>query len=323
MRIIFRADASRKIGSGHVMRSSILAEEAVSRGHECIFIGQIDDLYWVESYVSQLGYTRIFRSEDQYVPNKETDTLVLDSYSINPSSRFVSRDIWKQIVCISDLLTPPYNSDIELRPGFSTEYVGGAGRRILTGPEYVLVRKGTKKSLRLERSGLPLKVLIVGGGSDPFGFVEAICKLLPDLNLSLEVHIFGDRVFTESKFCVFITHHFGVSLDLVAEGVDVVLSTASTSSLEFIARELPCGIVCAVNNQKELYDQLGELSYALPLGGLDPNGTWNFNLKNLMRLLSIIEVRDQIRTTISGLVDLKGPSRVLDEIESQIPPHQR
>jgi spore coat polysaccharide biosynthesis predicted glycosyltransferase SpsG len=293
----------------------MLAEEAVSRGHECIFIGQIDDLSWVESYVSQLGYTRIFRSEDQYVPNKKTDTLVLDSYSINPSSRFVSRDMWKQIVCISDLLTPSYNSDIELRPGFFSGYEGEAGKWVLTGPEHVLVRKGTKKSIRIERSGLPLKVLIVGGGSDPFGFVEAICRLLPDLNLALEIHVFGDRVFTDSKFCVFITHPSGVSLDLVAEGVDVVLSTASTLSLEFIARELPCGIVCAVNNQKELYEQLAELSYAIPIGGLDSNGAWHFNLENLMRLLSILEVRDGIRTAISGLVDLKGPSRVLDKIE--------
>jgi spore coat polysaccharide biosynthesis predicted glycosyltransferase SpsG len=299
------------------MRSSILAEEAISRGHECVFIGRIDDLSWVESYVSQLGYTRIFCSEDQYVPNNKTDTLILDSYSIDPSSRFVSKDIWKQIVCIHDSLTPSYNSDIELMPGFSRGYDGEAGRRILTGPEYVLVRKGTKKSKRLERSGLPLKVLIVGGGSDPFGFVEAICKLLPDLNLSLEIHVFGNKVFADSKFCLFVTHPFGASLDLVAEDVDVVLSTASTSSLEFIARELPCGIVCAVNNQKELYDQLGDLSYALPLGCLDSDGAWDFNLKNLTELLSILNLRDQIRSAISGLVDLKGPSRVLDEIEGQ------
>ena len=47
MRFIFRADASRENGSGHVMRSSVLAEEAISRGYECIFIGEISDLDWV------------------------------------------------------------------------------------------------------------------------------------------------------------------------------------------------------------------------------------------------------------------------------------
>lgn len=55
MRIIFRADASREIGSGHVMRSSVLAEEAVSRGFERIFIGSISGLDWVADRISTLG----------------------------------------------------------------------------------------------------------------------------------------------------------------------------------------------------------------------------------------------------------------------------
>jgi len=47
VRFIFRADASREIGSGHVMRSLALAEEAISRGFDCIFVGKISDLDWV------------------------------------------------------------------------------------------------------------------------------------------------------------------------------------------------------------------------------------------------------------------------------------
>ena len=318
MRIIFRADASRKIGSGHVMRSSMLAEEAVFRGHECIFIGQIDDLSWVEKYILQLGYSDVFHNENQYLPNKSTDTLILDSYSIDPSSSFISRENWKQVLSISDLLTPPYYSDIELRPGFFEVNRIGSRTRVLTGPEYVLVRRGTQKSKRIERPGLPLKVLVTGGGSDPFGFVEEICKVLPTLNLSLEVHVFSARVFAAKNLCEFVNHPLGRSLDVIASDVDVVLTTASTSSLEFIAREIPCGIVCAVDNQRELYDQLGQMSYAMPIGTLHSDGVWSFDREGLMKLLSGIEQRNEIRFAISGLVDLKGPSRVLNELEKKI-----
>jgi spore coat polysaccharide biosynthesis predicted glycosyltransferase SpsG len=158
-------------------------------------------------------------------------------------------------------------------------------------------------------------VLITGGGSDPFKFVETICQVLPNFNLSLEIHVFGNTNFPRAGNCEFVTHPLGASLDLVANDVDVVLTTASSSSFEFIARELPCGVVCAVDNQKELYDQLGNLGYALQLGFLDWNNTWNFDQVYLRELLSSLAVRQKIQTAISSLVDLRGPSRVLNELE--------
>jgi hypothetical protein len=63
MRFVFRADASREIGSGHVMRSSVLAEEAISRGFECVFIGKISDLDWVAKRISTLGFTQVLSEE--------------------------------------------------------------------------------------------------------------------------------------------------------------------------------------------------------------------------------------------------------------------
>ena len=87
MRFIFRADASREIGSGHVMRSSVLAEEAISRNFECIFVGRISGLDWVSERIANLGFSRVIEDERLFDVDRELDILVLDTYSIPVSSQ--------------------------------------------------------------------------------------------------------------------------------------------------------------------------------------------------------------------------------------------
>ena len=47
--------------------------------------------------------------------------------------------------------------------------------------------------------------------------------------------------------------------------VDLILTTSSTSSLEFIACGPPVGVACAVENQKQYYAALGQLGIATQL----------------------------------------------------------
>ena len=42
MRFVIRADAYRMSGAGHVMRSSVIAEELIDRGYEVYFVGNVD-----------------------------------------------------------------------------------------------------------------------------------------------------------------------------------------------------------------------------------------------------------------------------------------
>ena len=44
MRYVLRADASKILGAGHVMRSSAIAEELITQGAEVVFVGEISDL---------------------------------------------------------------------------------------------------------------------------------------------------------------------------------------------------------------------------------------------------------------------------------------
>ena len=59
MDFVFRADASLKDGTGHVMRLYAIAEEAIGRGINCTFVGNLDEVPWLSKKVRNLGFQSI------------------------------------------------------------------------------------------------------------------------------------------------------------------------------------------------------------------------------------------------------------------------
>jgi len=312
MRFIFRADASREIGTGHVMRSSVLAEEAISRGYECIFVGEISDMDWVANRIANMGFSQVVAESGSFDSDANSDVLILDSYSISTSDAFISKNKWKLVMSICDEITPKYDVDIELHPSLESTSTKRVASIVLSGPEYILIRRGIEKSKRSAALGAVTKVLVFGGGSDPFGFVREISYVLSSMGLNLEVHIFSDEVIPANLSLGLIQHPLGSALDSVVCHVDVVLTTASTSSLECIAREIPTGVVCAVDNQKGCFEQLARLGYASKIGVRRSSGVWDFDLNSIHELLGSQKKRDSLKKATRGLIDFKGASRVID-----------
>lgn len=312
MRFIFRADASRELGTGHVMRSSVLAEEAISRGYECIFVGKISDLDWVDNRIAKLGFSRIVSDDRTFKSDLNSDVLILDSYLIPVSDAFIAKKNWKLVLTICDEITPKYAADVELHPGLETTSARSVAPIVLSGPEYILIRKGIEKSKRVLDSDGITKVLLFGGGSDPFGFVREVLNVITSMNLNLEIHVFSYDVIPADITLRLVCHPMGSELDSVAAYVDVVLTTASSSSLESIAREIPTGVGCAVDNQENYFEQLERLGYASTIGVRNREGVWNFDVESIMELLGSQNKRVALREATRGLIDLKGASRIID-----------
>jgi spore coat polysaccharide biosynthesis predicted glycosyltransferase SpsG len=298
------------------MRSSVLAEEAISRGYECIFVGRILDLEWVTERISNMGFTQVLSDYRSFKANSRTDVLVIDSYSIPVSNEFIAKNNWKFVLSICDQITPKYASDMELRPGFEKIQTSFHGPVVLSGIEYLLIRQGIEKSSRKRDEGAVTKLLIVGGGSDPFGFVPAMAHLIALQGLHLEMHLFSNDEIPTTPGLDCVIHPIGSMLDYIANQVDVVFTTASTSSLEFIAREIPTGVVCAVGNQAEYFEQLGRLGYATQIGHRNPKNSWEFNLPAVKEMLESQHKRDSLKEAIHGLIDHKGAARVIDILVS-------
>jgi spore coat polysaccharide biosynthesis predicted glycosyltransferase SpsG len=317
MRIVFRADASPQIGSGHVMRVTTIAQEAIARGYECHFVGRIGELAWVEKYVRALG----FESINQDVTNRDSkfqsEILVFDSYTIALDSDYINPNYWKLVICVIDEFSPNYSADIYVNQSMAKKSLSRTGTSF-NGPEFALIRSSIKKTLDRKVFDFPPTILILGGGSDPYGFVKAVLQKLSDSGSLFFAHVFSNESLDGFSGLRIYQHQIGLELDEVANDVDFAITTASTSSIEFIAREIPTLVACAVDNQEKFYSELAELGLAIPIGVRDSDGEWQLDLQTIKETIEDPKACLELRRRIHGVIDLKGPSRIMDEIELRI-----
>jgi len=311
MRLIVRADAGPTIGAGHVMRLSSIMEESISRGIDTQFIGRIYEMPWVQERLRNLHGLRLFDSSIDFVPNVDSDILLLDSYTLEVNDPFLAPNRWKSIVSIVDVLTPPYKSNLQIHPGLSTNWP--AEMNILCGPRFVPIRRNLSRTVR-ETNSRKLRIVIVGGGTDLFGFGLSVAEALRDHNQDYEAVVFlkpdNSLPFEDSRFEF---QEIGNSLDQMIDDADLILTTASTTCLEFIALGKAIGVLCGVDNQIDYYQRITESGLAAPLGRYEGRG-WSIDTDLLSKLISDDTFRKNLQARTTGFIDGKGCQRILDEI---------
>jgi spore coat polysaccharide biosynthesis predicted glycosyltransferase SpsG len=295
------------------MRSSAIAEDLIARGREAIFIGAISDVPWVASRIMSLGFSQILESSEAFVSDPGNDVLILDSYTVSTGDEFIKQKHWRRIVAISDDLTPKYKADLIIHPGISDEWKPNREVKFLTGPKYIPFRKSIKKKVKNLSIKESLKILVVGGGTDPFNFADEICLVLKNIQGQFHVIIFSNNNLLAQMDPRFTVVQIGFQLDLEASDADLVFTTASTTSLEFIAREIPVGLGCAVDNQQEYYESLAAAEVAMPVGEFS-ECRWKLDHAKMADLINSGELRKSLEQKSAGLLDLKGAERIVDEI---------
>ena len=162
-------------------------------------------------------------------------------------------------------------------------------------------------------------MIIFGGGSDKFNFACAMALGLaniPEFNRAVFISDLQTEI--ESMDSRFEVKVFGTELDAELESADLVFTTASTSSLEIIAREIPLGICCVANNQKSYFDALTDLEIAAGIGEHSTTGDWELHWVMIRKLIRGSNFRRMISRNSKGYFDLLGSQRIVDEILSLV-----
>ncbi len=295
------------------MRCSAIAEELIQRGQEVVFVGTYTDVPWLASRMKTLGFSEIIQNPEEFISNSSTDVLILDSYVVPVDEKFIQKKNWRSVVTIIDEVTPKYLSDLQIHPGLSLDLLKKSSQRILAGPKYIPFRKSIEKNKDVLAKKNSPNILILGGGTDVFNFAGAMSNLLKNLQDDFSAYLFGSSESSINLDSRFTLVPFGSELDELAAVANLVFTTASTTSLEFIAREVAVGIGCAVSNQKEYYETLSARGVALPIGQFNES-FWELDESNIIELIRSEKCRGALIQNCSDLIDLKGAERIVDEI---------
>jgi len=311
VKIVFRVDASLKMGIGHLMRCLTLANEFKLQSHEIFFICrelpgnlillikypvlvlpkndnfQSDNLYlnWLSASQKQDSEQTI-----KAIP-KDTDLLIIDNYALDEKWHKRLRQYTKKIMVIDDLADRKFDCDMLLNQnlGFhikdyddkvpnSCELLLGCGY-VLLRPEFQLLRK--KALVKRKRTKVIKNILISIGGVDQSNKTYDILQDIPD-SFNIVVVLGG-----QSQHNKMITNYAKIkkNVNVIVDtdnisglmlDADLAIGAGGSSSWERCCLGLPTLLYVLADNQRKIAENLEQMGAVKIIDNL------NENLQNLL-----------------------------------------
>lgn len=228
MLVVFRADASVQIGTGHVMRCLTLADELTRQGQECRFVcrdheGHLGDLLSsrgydiillpahscealdtkdssLDAYVSWLGvpWQEDARQTINALTSWKPDWLVVDHYALDAEWERALADVVGRIMVIDDLANRSHECALLLDQNLGRAYSDydsllPADCSRLIGPRYALLRHEFKelreRSLKRRQHPELKRILISLGGVDRTNVTGKVLAALEESTLSASTEL--------------------------------------------------------------------------------------------------------------------------------------
>jgi len=339
-KILIRADADTRMGTGHVMRCIALAQAWQDQGGDVTFLSHCDSKTLRKRIVDEgFAFIPIEKPHpDPYDLEHTINTLkqletrnskletwfVLDGYHFTPDyQKAIRKNSYRLLVIDDTAHLDHYHADILLNQNIhasSLHYSCDGDTVKLLGCEYVLLRREFLKYKDWERKipGKANKILVTMGGSDPDNVTLKVIKALNSLNDPyLEVKIVAgpansnaSSLENELHLSPF-TFHLLTSVSNMAElmvWADLAISAGGSTCWEMAFMGLPSCISAIAENQVTVAEHLNKGHTAVNVGLI---------CRNRIRLKQAIEEllkEDNRRQKMSNrgrvLVDGDGALRV-------------
>lgn len=286
-RILLRADAGRRIGFGHFVRTCALGGY-LCEDFECVLVSRNTDTGMQSEYQHTLANESGIRLLPSYGKNREDfdrafldqirpdDIVVLDNYFYETAFQSEVKHRCRSLVCIDDMHDRHFTADLVMtfcpltRGQFSMEPTA----KFVGGMEWSFLRKPflREQKERHHNGQTPKHVALAMGGSDPLRLTNKIVGLIRDIDPGLIIEVLAgqtvDTDFAEDDNLKVHRQASAVEIADMFDRCDMGIFPASTVCVEAFSRGLPVAAGYFVDNQEEVYAYGVEHGWFIPLGNL-------------------------------------------------------
>ncbi|WXR62334.1 UDP-2,4-diacetamido-2,4,6-trideoxy-beta-L-altropyranose hydrolase [Peptostreptococcaceae bacterium AGR-M142] len=295
MKILFRVDAGKNIGFGHMNRTMSIANELKNKNIEFCYLTRFQDGidFLKRNNVNCLKMENLdveLRTQDNFNEEslnnyikleleqikklkafKKFDTIIVDSYFVNEFYFLELKKLFKKVVYIDDLNNETYPVDILINGNIYANDLGYKkfykDTKLLLGSNYNLINKKYVNLKRKFNSKLK-EILITTGGADPnnlmINFIDFILE--NNFNEDIKINIIIGKSFEEknkikireklNKKKNFFIYEDIDYMDKLMLNSDLAISSAGSTIYELMACGTHIVYFSYANNQKYIINYL-------------------------------------------------------------------
>jgi UDP-2,4-diacetamido-2,4,6-trideoxy-beta-L-altropyranose hydrolase len=335
MNILFRADAGKKIGSGHLMRCLGLAQYLRDQGAVCLLLTTGRE----EPAVDRWREEEINVKEHQAERGSLEDAAVTLAAAVECAAQWIVADgydfgvVWQRaakeggarLLCFDDLGGASFAADLVVNqnPGAQDLSYDMDGGEALAGPGYVVLRRDLRR-LKREAPSTPPHLLVTFGGYDEDNLALAAMRELVGLETPFAATVIcsaDERGLGEAQaFAASHSNLFSVLpptdiLPLMA-AADLALCAGGTTALELASLGIPMVLVTVAINQELGAAALAEAGCARLAGrGVGALGPAARLLGDLLRDFA---AREDMSRAGTILADGEGVTRIAGAMHAGI-----
>jgi UDP-2,4-diacetamido-2,4,6-trideoxy-beta-L-altropyranose hydrolase len=340
--ILIRADASVRIGTGHVMRCLALAQAWQDQGGNAVFaLAESTPAILARLIAGGCEVMSIHASpgtpEDacctvELAEARSARWIVADGYSFDADYQRRMKDAGRNLLCIDDNATVShFSSDLVLNQNLHACESLYAKRepvtKLLLGPKFAMLRREFRAWQRWRREipSLALRVLVTMGGSDADNLSERVIQALSLLDikgLKATVVAGGSNPHIQRLKAMAERSHGTTRVEVDSNNMpelmaqaDLAISSAGSTCWEMCALGLPAIVIDIAQNQIPLARKLASERICIYVPAMQATA---------QRLAEEIEllVRSSDRRSLMSrraleLVDGNGAARVVAAMRAQ------
>ena len=338
--MLVRADASPKIGAGHVMRCLALAQAWQDAGGKAVFaMSQVIPAIEAKIRTENCELLCIpggigSQSDCKYTQGLGRQYLaewvVLDGYCFDSKYRQDLKDAGFKLLVIDDLGFSDDYSDVILNQNLHAKQSMYPNRHrdsmCLLGPRFALLRREFETGVSSEKPARSTgtRVLVMMGGTDPQNVSEkVVCALasLPAGSLDVRLVVGSGNPHTDTFRCL-CSDKSNVQVVVNPSSVadlmlwaDIAVSAAGSTVWELCGFGVPSILISTAENQVDGAQELARLGLSRYLGRCQ-DVSWPQLTQEVRDLLSSRERRESMSRATRALVDGRGAERAVNALQS-------